>query len=50
MKVTKEGIYRDINGNELPVVNVMRQYPSEPPYFRAFSNGGYYNVNIEPKK
>ena len=48
MKITKEGIYRDKRGNELPVVNVNRKHPSLPPYFRAFSNGGYYNVNREP--
>ncbi len=46
MIVTKEGKYKDANGNILPVVNCAPL--GEKPYFRAYYRGGYYNVNQEP--
>jgi len=45
MKVSKEGIYRDNTGQELPVLNCNKV---GEPYFRAYYDGGYYNVNEEP--
>lgn len=48
MKVTKEGIYRDDTGQELPVLDVSPKGAGLAPYFRAYYNGGYYNVNEEP--
>lgn len=44
MKVTKEGFYKDKEGVELPVANCDK---SGKGYFRAYYNGGYYNVNQE---
>ena len=50
MKIIKEGIYRDKEGRELPVVNVSSTGEHGEliePYFRVYWNGGYYNVNHE---
>lgn len=47
MLVTKEGIYRDDKGNELPVFNVFSKMGIESSYFRAYWMGGYYDVNKE---
>lgn len=46
MKVLKEGIYRDKDGTEMPVLNCNKV---GEPYFRAYHGGGYYNVNKEPE-
>lgn len=45
MIVTKEGKYRSKHGHILDVVNVNPE--GTKPYFRAYYNGGYYNVNKE---
>lgn len=45
MIVTKEGKYRSKLGGVFDVVNVSPE--GFPPYFRAYWNGGYYNVNDE---
>lgn len=48
MIVTKEGIYKDARGIEYYVLNVNKNIPDFPPYYRAYFKGGYYNVNKEP--
>lgn len=48
MKVTKEGIYRDKDGNELPVLNVGKNIGID--WFRAYWQGGYYDVNENPEE
>lgn len=45
MIVTKEGVYKSVNGNLYEVFNVMPA--GLPPYFRAYHRGGYFNVNQE---
>jgi len=45
MIVTHEGKYLSTDGAIYDVVDVGN--PTEP-YFRAYKDGGYYNVNVEP--
>ena len=44
MVVTKAGKYMAKNGN---VYDVLNMGTASEPYFRAFANGGWYNVNTE---
>ena len=41
----REGVYLGLDGNEYDVVNVNKHGNA---YFRAYYNGGWYNVNIQP--
>lgn len=45
MVITHEGKYLAVDGNIYDVVDVGM---SNEPYFRAYKNGGWYNVNLEP--
>jgi hypothetical protein len=45
MIITKEGKYKSKSDKVFDVVNVSPE--GCRPYFRAYWNGGYYNVNVE---
>ena len=46
MIITHDGRYQAKDGNVYDVVDV--GIPGEP-YFRAYKDGGWYNVNVEPQ-
>lgn len=45
MRIEQEGIYVDASGQQYDVINTG---DDERPYYRAYFNGGWYNVNEEP--